>query len=242
MSDEKVINRVKKLLALAVGGANANESESALLLAQRMMAENNIALEDVEGQAEAPKPRVVQHYATYAKGNSALVWYAVDLARVIAKNFRVKHVVGVSPQKSKSKAAKEKGDIPQSIIFVGIADDVMLAVEVYQFALESVKHHADRYARKLYSKGHPMTGLRGAFTTGYLKGLREKFEEQVKTNNWLAIITLHPAVVEYFDEMSTGTISITANKNQAAAYLNGAAFEAGRQEGKRFDANVTKLT
>ena len=242
MSDEKVINRVKKLLALAVGGANANESESALLLAQRMMAENNIALEDVQGQAEAPRPEVVRHYATYSKGNSALVWYAVDLARVIAKNFRVSYVIGTSPQKSKSKAAKEKGDIPQSVIFIGLSDDVMLAVEVYQFAFESVKHHADRYARKLYSQGHPMTGLRDAFTTGYLKGLREKFEEQVAANNWLAIITLHPVVVEYVDNMKTGSITISANKNQAAAYLNGAAYEAGRQEGKRFDTNVTKLT
>lgn len=242
MSDEKVINRVKKLLALAVGGANANESESALLLAQRMMAENNIALEDVEGQAEAPKPKVVRHYAAYAKGNSALVWYAVDLARVISKNFRVDYVIGTSPQKSKSKAAKEKGDIPQSIIFIGLSDDVMLAVEVYQFAFESIKHHADRYARKLYSKGHPMTGLRDAFTTGYLKGLREKFEEQVKANNWLAIISLHPAVIEYVNEMKTGSIVLTANKNQAASYLQGVAYEAGRQEGKRFDADVTKLT
>jgi len=230
---EKVLARIKKLLALAVDKSNPNESENAMLMAQKLMAEHNVEMADVEDIDVDHKPDVVQGYATYVSRN--MPWWYRELARIISKNFRVKYLLGTRPQASKSKKAQERGEIPQDIIFVGLKEDVQIAVEVYRFAIDAIKYHADRYARKMYAKGAEMYGLRDSFTEGFLKGLEEKFKTQVTQNNWLMVLDLHPAVIDYLNQMNIKERVLKTNRNATANdLLHAMAYEAGREEGKKF--------
>ena len=57
MENERVLEKVKKLLALANDrGATEGESQTALLMAQKIMAENNLTIKDVEAKI---RPREV---------------------------------------------------------------------------------------------------------------------------------------------------------------------------------------
>lgn len=236
MNQEKVLARVKKLLALAVDKSNINESENALLMAQKLMAEHNISMSQVDAVDVDRKPEVVERYASYSSRN--MPWWYLSLARIIADNFQVAYLVGVKPSKQ-----RHKPGTPQQIIFVGLQEDVELAVEVYQFALDAIKYHADKYARWMYSKGHPMHGLRDAFTEGFLTGLKEKFEKQVAENNWLAVIEKHPAVVDYIDnKVKPKQSQFTAHKNATAnELLRATAFAAGVEEGQQFEVRRNAL-
>ena len=242
MSQDKVMNRVKKLLNLGDASKNNSEAEaqSALLMAQRMMAENGLTMADVDAASDTPNklPEIVQRYATV--GSTKMPWWYRTLGSIIADNFRVKYLVGTSERKTKQKS--KAGVYPRSIIFIGFIEDVERAIEVYQFAMESVKYHADRYARRQYAAGIPMHGLRDAFTQGFLLGLDLKFKEQVATNNWLAIISLHPAVVEAADEATTGTYTFSMHINHTRdAQHQAHAKAAGEKEGRAFEMDREKL-
>lgn len=230
--EEKVLNRVRKLLALASNNSSEHEAESALMMAQRLMAENDISIGQVDVDADNRKVTEV----AASRSNRNMPWWHRELAGVIAKNFKVKYYTGVH-------YSRNKKPVPNSIVFVGFVSDVELAVEVYAYAQRTGKHLADRYARRQYSRGHAMHGLRDSFTEGFLNGLEKLFEEQVAENNWLAVIDLHPTVIDYVDELGLGSSHLGGNVNiPKNAAARSEAFSAGEKEGKEFDFNRKQIT
>ena len=79
MTNQEVIDKVKKLLALSESD-NENEAKSALLMAQKLMAKYNINVETTGEETIAYSKEICQHRYDAA--------YRKPLGRVIADNFR----------------------------------------------------------------------------------------------------------------------------------------------------------
>lgn len=86
MKNEKIIRKVKRLLALARENKSDEEGQSAFILAQRLMLENNIAESEVSDD-EAAIELITENKVTIHK---KLFWWERHLADIIADNFRVK--------------------------------------------------------------------------------------------------------------------------------------------------------
>ncbi len=87
-SNEKILEKIRKVLAKANNNPSAEEAETAMLIAQRIMVENNLCMDDViltEG-SEIKKEAV----EVTMSDKMRLAWCEKDLTNVIAKNFRCK--------------------------------------------------------------------------------------------------------------------------------------------------------
>lgn len=86
MDNEKIIRKVKRLLALAKENKNDEEGQTAFMFAQRLMLENNIKESELSDD-EAAMELIAENNVTIFK---KLFWWERSLAGIIANNFRVK--------------------------------------------------------------------------------------------------------------------------------------------------------
>ncbi len=223
-NNEKVLLRIQKLLNLSNGNANENEAKAALMMAQKMMMEHNIEATDVPEMEDAA-PDVNYGETDFLK---KIMWYHSKLARIIAKNFRCKHVLW---------KYKKMGT---TIRFFGTSSDGALAKEVFFYANVAIAYLSDRFARNEYSKGVPMKGLRASFIDGFLTGLEAQYNEQVATNNWLALIEVHPAVIDHMSTLGLTTRTVSNNIHFSQLAHN-YAHAAGEKEGRSFSVEYDRL-
>ncbi len=83
MSDDKIINRIKKMMALANDpGASDGERDNALRMAYATLAKYNLAMEDVQGKPTGPQEaRATRFVEAYGRP------WALSLAQAVAKLF-----------------------------------------------------------------------------------------------------------------------------------------------------------
>ncbi|MNW28225.1 hypothetical protein D3C74_50450 [compost metagenome] len=136
--NEKVLTRVKHMLAKAGpnSGASEAEAQACLLKAQKMMAEHGIHMSDIP-EAEKPKKEALQSGADAVPGKK--VWWKGQLAGVIGKNFRCVHFLNTWGKGVRSVA---------QVQFLGLKEDVELAVELYRYACEVIDYNAKQYLKK----------------------------------------------------------------------------------------------
>src|SRR4051812_34335199 len=160
MSNPKALERIKKLMRLARDpGASAAEAESALLLAQRIMAANG--LEDGEViDTSAPEEAILDEDISVVRRKE---FWRGRLAVVIARNFRCKMYW------------RGRDDGRSGVHFLGRTGDVAIAKEVYVVALEVALQQVATFLKT--NRG----GLkaRNAFLAGFCDGLATKYDEQV---------------------------------------------------------------
>jgi len=183
--DDKVIDKVRKALALANDNPNDSEAHTAMLLAQRLLAKNGLTLKDVEGEQESLK-KVVQENIIPNSGR--IPWWKKQLAMVISDNFKCKCFT------------VNYGNYNSAIAYFGLEDDVMIAKEVYQYAENILDKLATRYVQKLYRDGKETKGMRNEYMYGFMNGLKEKFKEQVEKNDWGLIIVTDALVEQRYSE------------------------------------------
>ncbi|EAD4041587.1 DUF2786 domain-containing protein, partial [Listeria monocytogenes] len=119
MDNEKIIRKVKRLLALAKENKSDEEGQSAFMLAQRLMLENDIDAAEI-GDNEDVSDFITENNVTIYK---RLFWWEKRLARIIADNFRVKMFYDMK---------EDSGEITKSAItFYGLDKDLVLAKEMY---------------------------------------------------------------------------------------------------------------
>src|SRR3972149_1093942 len=174
----ELISKIQKVLALANNNPSAEEGQTAMLLAQKLMMENNITISDIS-IGEIKTKEVVDQAVEESKMSS---WWHQNLAVIIAENFKCttyisrSHRVGIT-----------------SIKFVGLKNDVEMARQVYLYAVETVSYNSIKYVSS--NKTRISTrGMKNQYILGFLSGLRAKFAEQVKNNNWGLILVKDPAV------------------------------------------------
>ena len=214
MTDKDIIIKIQKVLALASNNPSIEEGQNAMLMAQKMMLENNITMSDVSISEIQTKEAVDQTILS----NSRSSWWHQNLAPIIADNFKCfmyrnrNRISGIT-----------------SIKFVGLKDDVETAKNVYLYAIEVISYNYRKYVNE--NKDRISTiGIKNQYILGFLDGLKDKFAEQVKNNSWGLMIVKDPIVKEAYDKLhlkSAGRRTIMTNGNEQDR-LN------GYRDGKNF--------
>lgn len=163
---EKIIEKIQNLLSLAEDGGNDEESQTALLLAQKLMLKHKISQHEIEAGDESEI--ITRSLSIYKK----LFWWEKLLASVIANNFRV--MLYVQTNKLPHQATRLRKQV-----FMGLEEDVTLALQMYDFAERALKHHAKLHMESmsgidLGSKAE----IRKAYYRGFIDGLKHRFEVQ----------------------------------------------------------------
>ena len=109
MSEQEIMNKVQKLLALAGNNPNENEAQAAYAKAQAIIAEYNLDMSKAEGK----EVEFIVKECIHSNNEG----YRKVLATIIAENFRVK--------------AFMSGNM---VNFFGMKQDVEVAVEVFNHA------------------------------------------------------------------------------------------------------------
>ena len=111
---EKIIEKIKKLLNMTQeNGASENEAIVAALRAQKLMAEYNINVADIETSDDSTT--IVEESFVCGKNNK----WKVRLAAIIAKNFRCR-VYFIDKSK---------------VVFYGYESDAKIALDVFKFLI-----------------------------------------------------------------------------------------------------------
>jgi hypothetical protein len=195
MPDSDIIEKIKKVLALASNNPSAEEGQTAMLLAQKMMIENKISMVDIE------KSGIQQKDVNSISGVEAptLKWWEKQLGIIIAENFKcityiyTQRIASVVNGKYVIKRTK-------TLKIVGLKDDAELTKQVLLYAIEVLKSSFKKYVRKnsdrLFKKG-----IKNQYIIGFLDGLKDKFAEQVKNNGWGLVLVKDPIVNKTIEDL-----------------------------------------
>ena len=176
MSDElqeKLVSKIKKLLALSQNNTNEAEASAALLKAQRLMAENDISI-------DTSTPDKIEYKVEKCKHKWDM-GFRKPLAHVIAKNFRCEYYLHGG-----------------AVTFMGHAFDAQVAREVFEYAYEFALRAGNQQYNKAYSMGTNTKGVFNSYVAGFIRGMGTKFDEQCVA---LMIVT-PPDVKDKFAEMA----------------------------------------
>jgi hypothetical protein len=219
------LEKVKLLLKKAANNPFPAEAEACMLKAQELLAKHNLEMQDVSLEEQVQK-NIGSFEATDFR---RIPWWYSNLSTIIANNFRCYNMI------QRSRQYKSKG----RIAFFGDKFDVDIAISVYQFAIEAISRFSIDYVR---NRGDYSTmtqkernALRNDYTVGFLRGMKEKFAEQVKKSECCALVLVKdPDVTKAYDTLTlrSGRASsvncIGSQHARAAGYAQGRQFQAVR--------------
>ena len=211
-----VTAKVRKLLALSES-PNEHEARTAMLKAQELMVRHSLTMRDVETEEKQEQDVTVgvsNHTYTQAKWKPAL-------ASVIANNFRC-HSIGRQFQR--------KGSATR-ICFVGLEDDVDIAMAVYTYAMDFVTKETGRLKRQFYKTSGTAKGIEMSYAFGFIKGLKEQYEEQVASDQMYAMVLVKDQRVDDFIKENTTQKAVISSVGKN---YNGFAAMIGFSDGKTF--------
>lgn len=202
MSEEKLIKKVQKLLALADNNSNENEAQAAYARAQELIAEYSL---DMSKASDKPI-EIIMMQATHPNNNG----YRKPLAAIIANNFRVK--------------AFMQGN---NVVFFGQKFDVEVAVEVFNHAYSYSRHRGLQIEYQARKEGRTARGLANSYWSGFMQGLKAILDEQCKA---LMIVTPEAVEKKWAEEMEPGMRK--GSGGQRHTRFNSSAYSQGYEEGK----------
>ena len=215
---EKIQAKIKKLLNLAGNNPSSTEAESAFLKAQELLLQYKIEMHEVTGKTESIKiVEAVSHQSVNTP-------WARELSIIIAKNFAV------------MKFNRKIGPSDRVAVFFGEEDDANIACGMYDYAVVWLNKSACNYATKQRNSGGPVKGVKQDFIVGFLKGLKDKFDEQIRANNQYALVVVVPPEVKKAYE-GLGLIKLNLS-NSMTTHGSQEARAAGYQAGKGFQTNM----
>ncbi|XJS11617.1 DUF2786 domain-containing protein [Aerococcaceae bacterium WGS1372] len=214
--NDKILDKIRNLLSLAEDGGNDEESQTALLMAQKLMLKHKISQDELNegGRQEI----VIKSLSVYKR----LYWWEKILVKIIAENFRVMFYV-------QSNRLPHQKSVQRKLVLMGYPEDVELAYEVFYLAAESMKHYAGVHIKENTqdtSKGQ--AHVRKSYYQGFMDGLQHKFakqrEEMADANEKYALIIQVPQdVVDKFNQEINGSLAFKRpNLNrESEAYYDG---------------------
>lgn len=226
--NENIIKKIQGLLAISRDDKNDEESQSAFLLAQKLMIKYNISKDDVETADDLAGFEIDGDFVTIHK---RLFWWEKMLAGIIARNFRVKFYY------NNKIIGKQK---KRAIIFYGYTQDLELAKEMYLLAYEVVVFHSKNYVETLYNNSHlkrtrqRTEEIKSNYIDGFLAGLDQRFSEQVAelTNEYGLMVIVPKEVEKAYEEFSKDFGTIKEKKRKVVVDDS---FYSGFKDGKKVD-------
>lgn len=159
---DKIIKRIRKLLAVGNKSKNPYEGEvnTALDLAKKLMAKNNLSLSEVE-IAESSDEDVQRVYSKEEK--QMRFWEKLLASKVVAPIFEVEAFL------------HKTGYRKNSICFVGYKKDPKIAAEIYAYLVT--------YIKRLGKTTEGTRKKRTSYYEGLIERLIERAKEEVYLNN-----------------------------------------------------------
>lgn len=218
---EAIIEKVRKLLNMAnCKNVNQHEGQTAIVKAQLLLKKHNLSLADVDNDL-AEDHDVVDAAITKFKLHQ---WWEKSLAHTIGDNFRCTAYV-------------REHDMYSKIYFIGMKSDVDIAEQIYLYAAIHMKETGEQSQRhtRLNNYNIDLTGYLDNYYRGYLRGLNEKFIEQLEQDESLALAIVKSAeVIKKVEEKGLLEADRVKLENN---HLHKNAFKRGYINGKEFDRN-----
>lgn len=210
--DEKILNKIRKVLALTQSPYQ-EEAQAALLKAQELMMQYGLSMAEVK-EDDIETKKVIDDCILQKRRNT---WYEKYLAAVIGNNFRCHPYFTPG----------------RGIYFIGLKSDVEIAREVYLYALSVMLFLANEYLKKLKDQMAYKKGIKNDYILGFIYGLERKFKSQVEAKSYALILVKDPLVEEAVNKKNL--------KNARNSYFvsggSTTAFDAGYNDGMLFDEN-----
>ena len=235
MSDnnDKILAKIRNLLELAQDGGDDEESQTALLMAQKLMLKHKISQHEIEDiGVDAIMTKSLSIY-------KAIYWWEKVLVEIIADNFRIMYYL-------QSSRFPHQQRVQRKIVLMGYNEDVELAYHVYHLAVETMKYHATQHLQ-LYKLDKQTSGALGeerrAYYQGFLDGLAARFKAQrqamtSENEQYALIIKVPTEVKQAFDQVVNGKIVF----KQPASNMEALAYQAGFDKGKQVELRTKRLT
>ena len=205
--DSKLLQKIQKLLALAESD-NEAEAKNAMLKAQKLLAKNNLTLEEVSS-AKFSEPSIVVTMGSH-KWNAK---FRIPLAKILAENFRCETFLSNN-----------------QICFFGHADDCRICTEVFNSAYSFIYSRGNKVYNEVKKRGGETKGIFNSYAMGFLYGLDNALKIQAKA---LMIVT-PKEVTEKFTELSR---NFKTKRNAGLNGTDYSAYNKGRADGENFTGN-----
>lgn len=158
---DKVLNRIKKMLALANdAAATEGERDNAMRMAYATMAKHNIDMATVESSGQQQTEKREEHYQEFF-GRPWARQVAHAIARMLFCEYVVSHVGG-----EKSKIYKHR--------FIGRTSNAVTAAELSRYLVNSII----KEARTRYGSGGSAEGR--TFSVGATSAIRERVRKMIQ--------------------------------------------------------------
>ena len=212
MSNQELIERIKKCLALASNNSNENEVRNAMKMAQTLALKSNIDIDSIELFDDVKKQDVVNDKLNQNTKNFQMWRYR--LCKVISDNFKVGIYVNRDYRGS-------------WIGLIGEKDSIEIAKQVFAYAeaayISLSKKFIDSVKLTRHLNRSITVRLKNDYFEGFLKGIDEAFKENVEE---MGLIVIKPDEVIQF----MGGLSQTKRKS-AVRSGDAEAQERGKSDG-----------
>lgn len=224
MSDGKrdgLIARIKKLFELA-GDKGATEAEAvqAALMAQRLMAENDVAEWELADARAEREPVSVEASPARAK-------WRMRLAAVVAKNFRCKWYQSTRWKNGGRRDGRGARTGEKRMVFYGYEADARAAALTFDHLFRTGDRLANRAARRALRVRGWSDGVYNSFVDGFLSAVESELERQSQA----LMLVVPKTVQEGYEELSKG-FSSTLDSRLRIDYYDREAREEGERQGR----------
>lgn len=212
---EKVIERIRKLLAMSEeNGATEAEAVSAVMMAQRLMSENDV--EDWELHSSDEQP------IETARSEPATRRWRWKLAETVASNFRCRYYQSASYE-------RERGfERTTRMVFYGYKTDAQAAAIAFDYLYKIGDKLGKRCASRAYREHGYSDGAYNGFVVGFVNGVAGELEKQAQA----LMIIVPPRVNESYESFSEGFGKANSKVEIARTIFAGEAYENGLAEGR----------
>lgn len=213
--NSKILQKIKNLLSLAEDGNNDEESQTALLMAQKLMLKYKISQDQLDETHD--KKIIIKSLSIYKR----IYWWEKVLVQIIADNFRVLFYI-------QSNRLPHQKSVKRKLVLMGYPEDVELAYEVFHLAAEAMKFYGSKYIENTTDSNESAASLRKSYYQGFLDGLETKYkkqrEEMIAENEKYAMIIQTPGDVQSkFNEEINGHLAFKLDEANVSSesYLSG---------------------
>ena len=178
MDDKKqIIEKIKKIMALAENNPNENEAIAAALKAQKLMAKFHIKESELGEEVTESK---IDSMQCVVKGKTQK--WKLQLAVVLAKNFRCKIYI-----------------MDGNVTFYGYEEDIKICSEVFYSLYKIGVKLSDKLKRETRQSTGTAKGIRNTFCMGFVAGIKSELEKQCTA----LMIVVPKEVNEEYDRFAT---------------------------------------
>jgi len=211
----EIIDRIRKLLALATDNPNPAEAAQAAMMAQRLIVKNDVA--DYELMEKVETQKIIESHSCDARRNA----WSSKLAGVVADAFRCQIY------------RWHYKDDTVHWVFVGYELDATAAKQVFDTLFEIGNRLAAEECRIFRRVFGTARGVKNSYLNGFVSGIRSELEKQSKE----LMVVRSKEVDEAYDKITEGFGTFYTRTRTTNPLANQRGFEDGRDSvrGHRMD-------